>query len=117
MDFEYVEDESKEEPIKRTKEISKKKSSSGQEKIEKDIDQSLNGIVNKRIMKLVKIGLKHELTIDNIFQYFREVNKTKLYELKRYFSDAKLSDIDDMLQYLYKTGVLTRDKNNWYSLK
>ena len=107
-----------------------KKTNSSAEKIEKkgkntlerkgalisDIDQSLNGIVNKRIMKLVKIGLKHELTIENMMQYFREVNKTKLYELKRYFSDSQLSDISNMLQYLFKSGALTRDVNNWYSL-
>jgi len=107
-----------------------KKTNSSAEKIEKkgkntlerkgslisDIDQSLNGIVNQRIMKLVKIGLKHELTIENMMQYFREVNKTKLYELKRYFSDSQLSDISNMLQYLFKSGALTRDVNNWYSL-
>jgi len=110
-------------PIKiQTKIIKKEKSNyqqekKGDKKLINGIDQTLNGIVNKRIIKLVKIGLKHELTIENMMQYFQEVNKTKLYELKRYFSDSKLSDIDDMLQYLYKTGVLTRDKNNWYSIK
>lgn len=110
-------------PIKIETKIIKKENSNhyqekkGDKKLISEIDQKIDSVVNERILKLVQIGLKHELTIDNMFQYFREINKTKLYELKRYFSDAKLSDIDDMLQYLYKTGVLTRDSNNWYSLK
>ena len=81
------------------------------------IDTKIDALVNERILKLVQIGLKHELTIENMMQYFREVNKTKLYELKRYFSDSTISEIDNMLQYLYKSKVLTRDKNNWYSLQ
>lgn len=81
------------------------------------IDSDITALVNERILKLVQIGLKHELTIENMMQYFREVNKSKLYELKRYFSDSQLSDISDMLQYLFKQDLLKRDVNNWYSLK
>ena len=80
------------------------------------IDTKIDALVNERIIKLVKIGLKHELTIETMKQYFREVNKSKLYELKRYFSDSQLSEISNMLQYLFKQGILTRDVNNWYSL-
>jgi len=95
-----------------------KKNTSQREKITEDkIDSKIDAVVNERILKLVQIGLKHELTIENMMQYFREINKTKLYELGRYFSDSNISEINDMLQYLHKTGVLTRDKNNWYSLK
>ena len=82
-----------------------------------EIDHKINELVNERILKLVSIGMKHELTMETMMQYFREVNKTKLYELGRYFSDSKLSDIDDMLQEIYKKGVLIRDKDNWYRLK
>jgi len=95
-----------------------KKNTSQREKITEDkIDSKIDAVVNERILKLVQIGLKHELAIENMMQYFREINKTKLYELGRYFSDSNISEINDMLQYLHKTGVLTRDKNNWYSLK
>lgn len=85
-------------------------------KTETKIDSNINALVNERFLKLVQIGLKHELTIENMMQYFREVNKSKLYELKRYFSYSQLSDISDILQYLFKQGILTRDVNNWYSL-
>lgn len=81
------------------------------------IDNKINSIVNKRIMELVKIGLKHELNIENIKQYFKEIGKSKLYELKRFFSDSKLSDISEMLDFLYKNKTLTKDKNGWYYLK
>jgi len=82
-----------------------------------DIDHKINEIVNERLLKLVSLGLKHELTIENMIQYFKETRKLKLYNLTRYFSDAKPGEVNNVLQYLYKTGVLTRDKNNWYSLK
>lgn len=81
------------------------------------IDDKINSIINERIIELVKIGLKHELTIENMKQYFGEVGKSKLYELKRYFSDSKLSDISEMLEFLYKNGTLVRDRNGWYHLK
>ena len=86
-------------------------------KTETKIDSDINALVNERILRLVQIGLKHELTIENMMQYFREVNKSKLYELKRYFSDSQLSDISDMLQYLFKQKILKRDVNKLYSLK
>jgi len=81
------------------------------------IDDKINEVVNDRILKLMKLGLKHELTIDNMLQYFREVEMTKLYELKRYFSDSPGIKIEKMLKFLYTSGELKRDKNNWYSLK
>ena len=81
------------------------------------IDNKINETVNDRILKLVKLGLKHELTIDNMLQYFREVEMAKLYELKRYFSDSPGYKIDKMLKFLYTSGELKKDKNNWYSLK
>lgn len=81
------------------------------------IDNKINEIVNDRILQLVKLGLKHELTIDNMIQYFREVEMAKLYELKRYFSDSPGYKIEKMLKFLYTSGELKKDKNNWYSLK
>ena len=84
---------------------------------EKNIDQKIKEIVNERILKLLKIGLKHELTVENIKQYFKEVNKSKLYELRRYFSDSPISKIQEMIKFLYNTGVLVKGKDGWYSLK
>ena len=77
----------------------------------------INKIVNERLIKLVKIGLKHELTIENMKQYFKEIGKSKFYELKRCFSDSNLTDISVMLNYLSKNGTLIKDKNGWFSLK
>ena len=81
------------------------------------IDNKINNVVNDRILKLVKLGLKHELTIENLIQYFKETKRLKLYNLTRYFSDAKPSEIDQMLKFLYTTKVLRKDKNGWYWLK
>ncbi|GAH91487.1 unnamed protein product, partial [marine sediment metagenome] len=39
------------------------------------IDNKINEIVNDRILKLVKLGLKHELTIENMIQYFKETKR------------------------------------------
>ena len=82
-----------------------------------NIDQMIEQKINERLLKLVNIGLKHELSIENMLQYFREVAKTKLYELRRYFSDSTSAEIESILKYLYESGKITRDKNNWYSLK
>ncbi len=81
------------------------------------IDDKINSIINERLLKLVKIGLKHELTIENIKEYFREVGKSKLYELRRYFSDSNLNNIKEMLDFLHKNKILIRDQNGWYYLK
>lgn len=83
----------------------------------KKIDHKINELLNERLLKLVDLGLQHELTIENMIHYFKQVNKSKLYELRRYFSDSSSYEIDRMLKYLYSTGVIKRDKNNWYSLK
>lgn len=102
---------------KKVHEKTLKKENSYQEKIIEITDQKINDVINERVLKLVKIGLKHELTIENMIRYFKETGKLKLYNLTRYFSDAKPKEIDKILSYLYKTGILSRDKNNWYSLK
>ena len=81
------------------------------------IDQKINERINERLLKLVKIALNHELTIDNMVLYFKQVNKTKLYELRRYFSDSSSYEIERMQKFLHSTGVIKKDKNNWYSLK
>ncbi|MHA1291374.1 MAG: hypothetical protein ACTSQJ_01750 [Promethearchaeota archaeon] len=81
------------------------------------IDNKINEIVNDRILKLVKLGLKHELTIENMIQYFKETKRLKLYNLTRYFSDASPGKIDQMLQFLYTTKVLRKDRNGWYWIK
>lgn len=86
-------------------------------RFERSINVEISNLINKRLLKLVKIGLKHELSIENFKQYFREIGKSKLYELRRYFSDSNLKDIKEMLDFLYKNGTLVRDRNGWYSIK
>jgi len=81
------------------------------------IDNKINGIVNDRILKLVKLGLKHELTLENLIQYFKETGKLKQYNLTRFFSDANPGEIDQMLKFLHTTKVLRKDRNGWYRLK
>ena len=82
------------------------------------IDQKITELINERLLKLAKIGLKHELTMENLLKYIKtHKGKTKLYKLADYFSEDNLSDIENMLKYLHFTGVIKKDKNNWYSLK
>lgn len=81
------------------------------------IDNKINEIVNDRILKLVKLGLKHELTIENLIQHFKETGKLKQYNLTRFFSDANPGEIDQMLKFLYTTKILRKDRNGWYRLK
>lgn len=81
------------------------------------IDQKINDKINERLLKLVGIGLKHELTLENLERYFKETGKLKLYNLTRYFSDATPRDIDIMLHYFHEIGKITKDKNGWYQLK
>ena len=59
----------------------------------------------------------HVLTEDNLTHFFKEKEKTKLYEMKIRFYDNSLKEIDDMVQSLFKKGLLKRDKNNWISLR
>jgi len=92
------------------------------------VDQKINEIdlkiekkfneFNERLLKLLNIGIKHELTIENLMMYLKtHERKTKLYKLADYFSEAKLLKIKKMLKYLHSTGVIKKDRNNWYSLK
>ena len=107
----------KEEEIKKSSvEITSKPKVKKTSDLIKTIDQSIDGIVNQRIMKLVKIGLKHELSIENMIQYFKEHKSLKLYNLTRYFSDAKPSDVNLTLKLLYNEGKLTKSKDGWFSL-
>lgn len=58
----------------------------------------------------------HILTEDNLIHFFKEKEKTKLYEMKIRFYNNSLKEIDDMVKSLFKKGLLKRDKNNWISL-
>ena len=59
----------------------------------------------------------HLLTEDNLIHFFKEKEKTKLYEMKIRFYNNSLKEIDHMIKSLFKKGILKRDRNNWYSLK
>ena len=81
------------------------------------LEQKMNEF-NEMFLKRLNIGVKHELTIENVVRYIRTHQKrTKLYKLSDYFDPAPLSQIEDILKYLYSTGVIRRDSNNWYYLK
>ncbi|MFW9972980.1 MAG: hypothetical protein ACFFDF_22535 [Candidatus Odinarchaeota archaeon] len=80
------------------------------------IDQKINELVNKRLLKLVKSGLKHELTIENLVKYIKTHNGTKQYKLADYF-EADIHEIERMIKYLHSSGVIKKDANNWYHLK
>lgn len=82
------------------------------------IDQKINEKINERLLKLLRIGVKHELTFENLENYIKtHEKKTKLYKLADYFAESKLYEIEKMLKYLYSTGVIGRDSNNWYYWK
>ena len=82
-----------------------------------NIDRKLTNIINERLLKLVSIGLAHELSIENMIQYFKGVETSKLYELKRYFSDSNLIKIKEILDFLHNDGTLVKHANGWYGLK
>ena len=79
------------------------------------IDKSINEVVNERILKLLRIGITHEFTLENLKRYIITHNgKTKLYKLADYFADKDLSEIERGLKYFYSIGDVRRDSNNWY---
>ena len=81
------------------------------------IEKKFNEL-NERQLKLLRIGVKHELTFENLENYIKtHGKKTKLYKLADYFSESELYEIEKMLKYLYSTGVIGRDQNNWYYWK
>lgn len=73
---------------------------------------------NERQLKLIRSGLEHELTIDNLIDYIKTHNKkTKLYKLVDFFKPAEPADIERMFKYLYQTKIIGRTQDNWYYLK
>ncbi|MFW9973416.1 MAG: hypothetical protein ACFFDF_24745 [Candidatus Odinarchaeota archaeon] len=80
------------------------------------IDQKINELVNERLLKLVKSGLRHELTQENLLRYIKTHTGTKEYKLADFF-DADIHEIKRMVKYLHSTGVIKKDKNNFYHLK
>lgn len=51
------------------------------DKISGEIDAKINNIMNARILNLIKIGASHELTLRNMKDYIKEVDKTKFHNL------------------------------------
>lgn len=119
MEFDFAEDLNEEKTkIKRKKEkkISSKKTEViiDKEKVGKEVDNIIKNIVNERLLNLIQLGLTHELTIKNMKQYFKEIRKAKLYEVRRYFSNSKSKDINEIIQFLHKQKFLYKDRNGWY---
>ena len=81
-----------------------------------DIFSKFNGKMEE-ILSLAAIGKKHILNEENLIQYFKEVEKVKLYELKRYFHDNSSYQIKIQLNNLQKRKVLFKGKNGWYGLR
>lgn len=107
-------------------ELSKKvpKSNSGSKKPDMvfdasaEIDKKLDEKINERLLKLLKVGVIHELTIENLIDYIKtHKKKTKLYKLVDFFKPAEPADIERMFKYLYYTKVIGRTQDNWYYLK
>lgn len=71
-------------------------------------DEKIRNPINERLIKIVKIGLRHELTPKNVTQYFKEVGKSKLYELRRYFSDSNASEIEQMIKFFLHNKIRIR---------
>ena len=80
------------------------------------IEQKIKEILPRALLNLVSLGLKHELSLENMKQYFREVRQAKLYNLIRYFSDAKPKDVEEMLDYLHETNFLIKTRNRWFRI-
>ncbi len=58
----------------------------------------------------------HELTEENIIDYFRTVKYAKKYELYRAFTPHDTRLIDEVVNKLHREGTLRRNQNYWYSL-
>lgn len=65
---------------------------------------------------LVIMGKKRVLNAHNLLQYFKKVDKTKLYELKRYFHEYTTSEINDLLKEFYRHKIVFRNRDGWYYL-
>lgn len=73
----------------------------------------INEQMNSRLLKLVEIGVEHELTLENLERHLKEVRKTKLYELQRHFSQYRNTEIERLVNILIKEGKLKKDTNRW----
>jgi len=79
-------------------------------------DEKIRNIVDRRLLKLLKFGLNHKLIPENLIQYFKEVGKSKLYELRRYFSDSKVLEIELILKFLLQNNIVKKEKNLFLEL-
>jgi len=68
---------------------------------------------NERLLKLVKSGLKHELTRDNLLKYIKTHKGTKTYKLADFF-DANINKIEKIVKDFHSKGIIRKDKNNFY---
>ena len=71
----------------------------------------------EEILSLAVIGKKHILNEQNLIQYFKEVEKAKLYELKRHFHENTSYQIKNQLDHLQERKLLSKGKNGWYGLR
>lgn len=58
----------------------------------------------------------HILTEKNLIRFIQEQERTKPYEMKIRFYKSSSSEIQKILNSLFKKGLLTRNKNGWISL-
>jgi len=70
----------------------------------------------KALVQVVRTLQHHELTEENIIDYFRTVKYAKKYELYRSFTPHDTREIDKIVNRLYKEGSLSRNRNYWYRL-
>jgi len=88
----------------------------GDDEIQTLLEKKIGELLPAALLNLVKIGYNHQLSLENMKQYFKETGQAKLYNLIRYFSDAKPRDVEEMLDYLYKNNYLIKTGNRWYKL-
>ena len=59
----------------------------------------------------------HILNEENLIIFIKQTNKTKSYEIKHRFYNSSSSEIQDLLDKLFKKGLLVRNRNGWIYLK
>lgn len=92
------------------KEIKKNKSSSGSNQIVKLKRE------NKKFKQKYNALKHHELSEQNVINYFMGIKQAKLYELVRFFDLSSGWEIKQMIDSLYKAGKLIKIKNGWFQI-
>lgn len=58
----------------------------------------------------------HELTRENLINYFMGIKQAKLYELVRFFDLNAAHEIEKLVKELVKEGIIRIYKNGWHRI-